>query len=241
MASKKKEVSEPLTFTQCYKDIEAEVDKRRPRWFLDSVTWMDFDDVKQIILAHISRKFFMWEQDKPLAPWVNKIISNQFHNLLRNNYTNFVRPCLNCPFAMNEASLEGSACGLTNTGSQDSSCPVFAKWERTKKAAYDIKMALPIESHANAVKENFGNVEDIDDAGNRLHAEMEKELNPRQWRVYKLLFIDHLDDEEVAKEMGYKTTESGRPAGYKQIKNLKRQFKERAKKIIRNKDIFYHG
>ena len=53
-----------------------------------------------------------------------------------------------------------------------------------------------------------------------------------------MLFIDYLSEEEVAAKMGYKTSETGRKAGYKQIKNLKKQFKEKAKKLIKTKDIF---
>ena len=53
-----------------------------------------------------------------------------------------------------------------------------------------------------------------------------------------MLFMDYLSEEDVAKKMGYKTSETGRKAGYKQIKNLKKQFKEKAKKLIISKDIF---
>jgi hypothetical protein len=54
-----------------------------------------------------------------------------------------------------------------------------------------------------------------------------------------LLSIESLSDEEVAEKLGYKTTEGGRKAGYKQIKNLKKQFKAKAEKILKTKDIFY--
>jgi hypothetical protein len=39
--------------------------------------------------------------------------------------------------------------------------------------------------------------------------------------------------------LGYKSNEKGRKAGYKQIKNLKNQYKNIAKKIIKKEDIFY--
>jgi hypothetical protein len=32
----------------------------------------------------------MWDQTKPLEPWVSRIITNQIRNLIRNNYTNYV-------------------------------------------------------------------------------------------------------------------------------------------------------
>jgi hypothetical protein len=37
--------------------------------------------------------------------------------------------------------------------------------------------------------------------------------------------------------MGYKTSEKGRKAGYKQIKNLKKLFKEKAQDILAREDI----
>ena len=47
--------------------------------------------------------------------------------------------------------------------------------------------------------------------------------------------MKNLPDEEVAKQMGFKSSESGRKAGYKQIKNLKNIIKEKAEKIIQKK------
>ena len=54
-----------------------------------------------------------------------------------------------------------------------------------------------------------------------------------------MLFIEKMDDEEVADKMGYKTNEKGRKAGYKQIKNLKKMFKEKVENILKKKDIIY--
>lgn len=223
-----------------YAVIEEEVKKRRHKWFLTSLPWMDYDDVSQIILAHIYQKWHQWDPERPLRPWVNKIITNQMKNILRNNYSNFVRPCLNCPFNMSGDGAAESLCGFTGSGLQDSACPLFAKWEKTKKAAYDIKMAVSIDAHSEEAYGLKQTPYDIVDAEKKLHAEMEKVLGTRQYKVYKLLYVDHLDEVDVAKEMGYKTSESGRKAGYKQIKNLKKQFKLKAKLILDTKDIFIH-
>ena len=48
---------------------------------------------------------------------------------------------------------------------------------------------------------------------------------------------ENIEEEEVALKLGYKTNEKGRKAGYKQIKNLKKQYKEKIIKIIRDNDI----
>ena len=66
---------------------------------------------------------------------------------------------------------------------------------------------------------------------------MKKQLSPKQFTVYSLLFIENKDEEEVAKIMGYKTSEKGRKAGYKQIKNLKKVFKQKAQEILKTEDI----
>ena len=49
--------------------------------------------------------------------------------------------------------------------------------------------------------------------------------------------IKNLPEDEVAKDLGYTTNEKNRKAGYKQIKNLKKMFKEKAILIIKEKDI----
>lgn len=221
-------------------EIEVEIKKRRGKWFLDSLAWFDFDDVEQIIKAHIYKKWDQWDQERSLRPWVNKIITNQMKNILRNNYSNFVRPCLNCPFNQSFCSKDGgeaSLCGFTKSGLQDSSCPLYAKWEKTKKSAYGIKMALTLENHTHEVGAMRDKSFDIIDAQNKLNAHMKKELSEKQFQVYDLLFIQNLDEEEVAKIMGYKTSERGRKAGYKQIKNLKKIFKQKAQDILDREDI----
>ena len=52
-----------------------------------------------------------------------------------------------------------------------------------------------------------------------------------------MLFIKNKTEAEVASHLGYKSNERGRTAGYKQIKNMRKFFKEKVIKIIRNKDI----
>lgn len=234
MTNKKKK----LTYEECHPEIIEEISKRRHKWFLTSVSWMDFDDVIQIISSHIYVKWEKYDQTKPLKPWLNKTISNQLKNILRNNYSNFVRPCMSCPFNLSGSGENGAACSFTQSGGQDSSCPLFAKWEKTKKSAYDIKLPLSINSDDAAYREIEDIHTEIKGPEKRLHIEMKNILPERQYLIYKMLFIEHKSEEEVAKKMGYKTSETGRKAGYKQIKNLKKQFKEKAKQVISTKDIF---
>ena len=222
--------------------IDNEIRKRYYKWHLHAIAWFDFDDVSQIIRAHIYKKWDQWDQQRPLEPWVNKIISNQLKNILRNNYSNFARPCLNCEYNQSKEQGEGqvaSLCGLTPSGLQCNECKLFAKWEKTKKNAYDIKMPLSLEFHSynknTAPEDHF----DIYRATSTLHGKMRKSLTARHFFVYKMLFIDGISEDEVARILGYKSNEKGRKAGYKQIKNLKNQYKNLAKKIIKKEDIFY--
>ena len=70
-----------------------------------------------------------------------------------------------------------------------------------------------------------------------LHSKMKQLLRPIEWKVYKLLYIDHLEEEDVAKKMGYKTTEKNRSPGYKQIKNIKKSIITKVKEVIDRGDL----
>jgi len=236
VAKKKK-----FTYEEKYDVIEEELRKRQGKWFLTSLAWIDFDDVKQIIRTHVYKKWGQWDQARPLKPWLNRIISNQLKNILRNYYSNFAKPCLSCPFNQSGVSEEGHVglCGFTKSGTQCGECPLYAKWEKTKKAAYDIKMAVTLESHMHQLRETQGSSFEIEEAERKLHAEMKLVLSEKNYSTYQMLFVENLTDEEVAAKLGYRTTEKGRKAGYKQIKNLKKQFKQKAEKILQTKDIFY--
>jgi hypothetical protein len=100
-------------------------------------------------------------------------------------------------------------------------------------------MPLSLEFHAYTQNTEPEDHFDIGRATNALHARMRGTLTPRHYFVYKMLFIDGINEEEVARILGYKSNERGRKAGYKQIKNLKNQYKVMAKKIIQKEDIFY--
>ena len=234
-------VKKKISYEEKYDVIEQELRKRSGKWFLTSLAWIDFDDVKQIIRTHIYKKWDQWDQSRPLKPWLNRIISNQLKNILRNYYSNFAKPCLSCPFNQSGIAEEGAKglCGFTESGSQCSECPLYAKWEKTKKAAYDIKMAVALDSHAHSLYSDKSSSFELEEAERKLHAEMREVLSEKNYSIYEMLFIKNLTDEEVAEKLGYRTTEKGRKAGYKQLKNLKKQFKARAEHILKTKDIFY--
>ena len=49
MPRKKKKI----TFEECIDTIDTEIAKRRGKWNLTSLSWIDFEDVSQIIRIHI--------------------------------------------------------------------------------------------------------------------------------------------------------------------------------------------
>ena len=123
---------------------------------------------------------------------------------------------------------------------QDSTCPLYKKWNGSKKHAYNIKITVPIEGHIHELKNGTDNIsKPLEESVKELIISLKKVLNKRQLQAFDLLYIQNLSDEEVAKRMGFKSSESGRKAGYKQIKNLKNTIKEKAEKILTKEDIIF--
>jgi len=214
--------------------IDRAISRKKNKWQLTAISWMDFDDVSQIIRLHIYKKWEMWDQTKPLEPWIGRIISNQLKNLIRNNYSNYARPCLTCPHNSGE-----DHCAISPNNLQGSFCLLYSKWEKNKKAGYDLKMPLTIENHKQEVEQKFDSSFFSFKSIEILNEEMKKQLSYKQYCAYIMLFFEERDEEEVARFMGYKTTEKNRMIGYKQIKNLKKLFKEKALEILNQKDILY--
>lgn len=217
-------------FEHHIEEIDREIYKRRHKWTLTAVSWMDFSDVAQILRFHIYKKWHLYNSTKPLIPWINRIISNQIKNLIRNNYSNYTRPCLKCLAAEGED-------GCMIYGSQCSDCPLFKKWQEKKKNAYDTKLTLSLENHKKEIGEIPEDNLDLEQSVKAVHLKIEKFLKPIEWKIYQYLYIQGLDEEKAAKLMGYKTTEKNRLAGYKQIKNLKKSIIYKVKKHIYNGDI----
>ena len=233
--SSKKKISakspKVLTFEECLGDIDREISKRKNKWNLTALAWMDFDDVSQILRIHIHKKWHLYDQTQRLGPWINRIITNQIKNLIRNNYGNYVRPCLKC------AAAEGdNLCAIYKKQSAD--CPLYKNWQQNKKSAFDTKLPIALENHTQEVYSLQNQVGfDIDSAAKKLHIKMKEVLKSNEWLVYQYLYIDHLSEEQAAKKMGYKTTEKNRSPGYKQIKNLKKSILIKVKKCLSNDEV----
>ncbi len=219
------------TFEESFDFINQEIRKRTGKWSLSSLNWIDYDDVSQIIRLHIYEKWHLYDVNKPLGPWLNRIISNQIKNLIRNHYGNFTRPCLKCEAADGEAS-----CKIYKE--QCSDCPLYEKWERSKKSAYNIKIPLALEDHSfevNSIKINDAST--LENNIKKLHLKMKEVLRPNEWIVYETLYVENLDEQEAAERLGLKSNERNRKPGYKQIQNIKKSILKKVKENVEKGNI----
>ena len=215
--------------------IDAAIKRQQFKWRLNAVKWFDFEDVEQIIKLHISKKWHMWDQERPLEPWIGRIISNQLRNLIRNHYGNYVRPCTNCKFAV------GEGCSLTRTQKQDSTCTLYAKWEKSKKSGLELKTPLSTEDFVQEVEGRQYEGFDFELSLKKLDIHMEIKLSNIHYRAYRMLYFEEKTEEDVARFMGYKLSPQKKKLGYRQVKNLKKKFLQVAIEILREQDIISDG
>jgi hypothetical protein len=219
-----------IKFEACINLINTEILKRKNKWTLSTLNWIDFEDVSQIIRFHIYKKWNLYDEKKPMLPWINRIISNQIKNLIRNNYGNYARPCLKCAAASGE-----SECRIY--GKQDQGCPMFNNWTKTKKNAYDLKMAVSIEDHSYEINNQVCINSDIQKATQNLHEKMKQILKPVEWKVYELLYINHKTEEQVCKILKFKYDKEAKSAYNKQLKNIQKSIIRKAKQSLANGEI----
>ena len=216
-------------------EINKEIMKRRSKWQLSSISYMDFDDVAQIIRVHIFNKWHQWDQTRPLVNWLNTAITHQMINEVRNNYGRFAPPCNGCAY---DAGSE--TCNFTKSGTKCTECPLFKAWQKKKQVGYNLKLAASIDSEffaEGSVEQAHEGHVDYETSASKLHEEMRKVLPKPQWKIYEMLFIQGMSEKEVAKELKLKTTEKGRSPGYKHLFNMRARFAEIARLIIQTKDI----
>ena len=218
----------PKSFEEAIPVINQELIKRKHKWTLQAINEMDYDDVSQIIRIHIFKKFSKYDKKQPFSHWLNKIISNQIKNLLRNKYYAFERPCLSC--ASNQ---DDGLCSITSSGKQCSECPLYAQWHKRKKPAHDVKLAVSIENHAQEVSEKPCDYVDLEKNMVKLSERLRECLRPIEWRVYKLLYIDNKSENQVAHIMNYTTSEAGKSPGYKRLAILKKTIIRASKEILK--------
>lgn len=212
--------------------IEKEIRKRKNKWQLSILRHMSFEDVEQILKLHIWKKWHLWDQTRRLEPWISRVCSHQLMNLFRNLYTNYARPCVQCKHSLGE---EG--CEITPSGEQCQECPLYAKWCKSKKNGYHIKMPLELENHAQEVNNRVDDNINYKENFRRLHIELEKVLSAFQMTAFNLLFIEQKDDNEAAQILGIKDDPKAKTSRRKQISSIKEELRGIVKKILKESDM----
>jgi DNA-directed RNA polymerase specialized sigma24 family protein len=223
------------TFEESIDLVNIEIAKRKNKWRVYCAPEIDFDDISQILRIHIFNKWAQWDQSRPLANWLNRIISNQMANLIRDNYSGVAPPCSKC--SLNQG---GNLCGFTLSGEQCSECPLYAKWEKSKKSAYNIKLASSLDNDEQELSKRVQDAPYIDwpRVQDRLTTIMRKKLPAKMFVIYEMLYIKNFSDEELAVALDLKTREKNKTPGYKQIYNLKQKILVIVKEALKEEDLF---
>lgn len=212
-----------------YQDlIDRAVKKQKSRWRLDAIKWFDFEDVEQVVKSHIAQKWHMWDQSRPLEPWLSRVITNRMWNLIRNHYGSYIKPCSTCIYARDEL------CAKTISGNQDVSCKDYAKWSKKKKFGLELKTASSLDDNDYVTNVRCNSYFDYDADTDKLNKKMRKILGDKQYKAYHMLYFENSTEEDVAKYMGYKLSDTNRKIGYRQVKNLKCKFQKIAIQILKD-------
>jgi RNA polymerase sigma factor (sigma-70 family) len=222
-----------LTFEENYELIDKLLERHRYKWKIKAVMWLDFDDVKQIILSHIYKKWSMYDPSQRIQPWLNTLVSNQIKNLFRNILYNKTKPCTGCPEAIGD-----TGCHFCPSKLQSSECQLYAKWEKSKKSSFNINIPLSLTFHEVEVFNRPDESFDLTNAQANFHAAMKESLSEKQFIVYELLYIKNVDEKDISKIMNWKTNETTRNAGYARLNQLKKIFYEKAKEVVKEIDLF---
>lgn len=220
-----------IPFEERIPEIKRELERRRNKWTLST---LDYDDVIQIIISHIYVKYNTFNAKKgEFSHWVNRTISNQTKNLLRNHLTSFSRPCIQkCNF-----NLGGDDCSFTSSGKQCAECPLYAKWEKKKKDHFNVKQTVSLCNHEQEVNNLPNDFSDLDGAKLIIDQKMKIRLNEDEYRIYKLLYIENIEPEQVGKILKYKKAKNSDIPGYQMLLKLKKKFIKIAKEIIKEEIV----
>lgn len=224
------DVKPKRSFEDCFEQISALVERKRMEWTFKASVYQDFDDIKQEIVTHIWKKWHLFDQERPLAAWVNTIVSNQFINILRDIYLSTSSPCQRCP-----CNTGNNLCSVY--GEQGVACPLYKKWYGSKRYSHQAKLPVTIEDHINELQERGEDSFDFDKASLALHIKIKDRLTKSEWEIYRRLYIEHKSEEVAAIELGFKTSEKGRKCGYKRIRKVRSIVVKIAKEILKRDGV----
>lgn len=215
--------------------IDEEIRKRYHSWKLNFLCWFDFEDAAQIIRSHIYVKWNKWDQSRPFENWVNVLITNQFINITKKYGKGILPPCINCQYN-NGRDKDKYLCKKTSSGYQSSECNMYDDWLkfRSEGKGKPVSLDLISETTLTSIEQEFP----LDEALQRIHLCMKERLNDKHYFIYKMLFIDCIGEEQVAKILKFKSSEKNKKAGYRQIINLKNKYKYIVKEILKQNWLY---
>lgn len=222
-----------MTFEEAIPVIDNELAKRRGKWRLNALSHLDFDDVCQIIRAHIFQKWDQYNPERPLVNWLNKTITHQMFNIMRDNYGRFAPPCNNCNYNEGE-----DRCGMTDSQTKCSECPLYAQWEVSKRDGYNVILASStddpdyIESEYSSLSPDES--DDKEKSVEKIVDAMREKLHPLDFQIFKESFIDGKTDEEIAS--GILLRDKTLKGKCKYVKDRKKLIIKEGKKVILDGD-----
>lgn len=182
-----------FSFEDKIKEVNSAIESQRSRWRMSAIQDMDYDDVAQIIRLHIVKKWHLWDQSKPIKPWLFKIIKHQIQNIAKRKLGKLLKPCDNIDGNGNKClhNIERNGCSWTKSGKKCAECPFYNKWIKKKEDQHNIKLAQSIDHRYFDEKMSIRDNADIDIELNvkSFHQEMKAILTEKQWFYYQLMAI----------------------------------------------------
>lgn len=219
--------------------VEKTVEKRRRKWTL---TTLAFDDVKQIIMIHVWKKYGTFDPAKaPFEHWLNAVISSQWKNVLRDNLFRWSRPCIRdggCVY-----NVGNGGCGYTKSGTQCNECALYKEWSQKKEAEHNIKASLALEHHAQEVSNVQSDFVDIEGKKKVIDDKMRVELTQWERNIYRFIYVMHMTPLEATKELEKLARKRKRPLGandaidYQAVLKASKMMKQMILQIIEREDL----
>ncbi len=223
-------IEQKIPFEDRIDDIKKAIGKRRPQW---RVAALDFEDVEQIVMTRVFLKYHTFDVDKgEFSHWLSRVISNTIKNVLRENLFKWSRPCISgCAF-----NTGGDTCSKTASGKQCEECVIYKNWKKRKESHFNVKQTLPLENHAQEVNDKPYDSIDVQKAKDVIDKKIANKLTEHEYKIYKLLYIDNMTEDQVGILLNYKKTQKmGR--GYQIFLATRKKIIQASKEIIDEEDL----
>ena len=206
--------------------IKSNIGKRKYSWNIPSLEW---EDVSQILILRVWTKFDKYSTAKgTFEHWLNKLITNALNNLIRDNFSKYSRPCIaGCVY-----NLGNDDCSFTQSRKQCSECPLYKKWTVKKQQQFNMITSLSLEDHSNETYNIESDGASVDFSKQVIDDRLKESLSIRDYKIYKMMFIDHKSLEYIGKKMNFKLLPSSHIPGYQELLKLKRKFINLSREII---------